>query len=116
MNTLRLGLMLSKRRKEAGLTQDELARRIGTSQGAISRLEAGSVLPTLAVLERFAAATGGPLTITVGETAPPDRDERRRRVERVLGPDPFNPWDRDPSPVERAGLLADGLTRERFEG
>jgi hypothetical protein len=42
--------------------------------------------------------------------------ERRRRVRRVLGDYLFNPWDRDPTPAEARTLVADGLTRERFEG
>ena len=53
-------------RVAAGQTQAELARRTGTTQSAISRLESGRLLPTLAVLERVAMATGRPLSITLG--------------------------------------------------
>jgi hypothetical protein len=41
--------------------------------------------------------------------------KRRQRVEAVLGENPFNPWDRDPTPAEQESLLRDGLTRESFE-
>lgn len=39
-----------------GLTQAQLAERVGTTQSAISRLEAGQVEPTLDTLRRVAAA------------------------------------------------------------
>jgi transcriptional regulator with XRE-family HTH domain len=116
MNTMRLGLELAARRREAGLTQAELARRMGTTQAAISRMEGGRVLPSLILLEKFAQSTGSPLEIVVGKaTRLPSRQERRRRVRQVLGNTVFNPWDRSPSPAEAESLNADGLTRERFE-
>jgi transcriptional regulator with XRE-family HTH domain len=53
-------------RVAAGLTQAELARRTGTTQSAVSRLESGRLLPSLAVLERVAEAVGRPITVVVG--------------------------------------------------
>ena len=44
------------RRTELGLTQDELARRMGTSHSAISRIESGQHRTSLATLERLALA------------------------------------------------------------
>jgi predicted transcriptional regulator len=44
-------------RVRAGLTQAELARRMGTTQSAIARLESGGRLPSVKTLLRFAAAT-----------------------------------------------------------
>ena len=46
------------------LTQDALARRTGTTKSAISRLESGQHAPTVATLEKIAAAFGGHLVIT----------------------------------------------------
>ena len=37
------------------------------------------------------------------------------RVDKVLADFVFNPWDRDPTPAEARTLIADGLTKERFE-
>ena len=51
-------------RVEAGLTQEQLARRMDTSQSVIARLESGRVQPSTKTLERFAAATGTRLKIT----------------------------------------------------
>ena len=52
-------------RHETGLTQEELARRAGTSQPAIARLEAGAASPSLATLERLARAADCELEIRV---------------------------------------------------
>lgn len=45
-------------RKEANMTQEEVARKIGASKGYISRLERGLVIPTVATLYRLMAAMG----------------------------------------------------------
>lgn len=50
-------------RVRAGLTQEELARRMQTTQSVIARLESGRVRPSTRTLERFAAATGTRLRI-----------------------------------------------------
>jgi transcriptional regulator with XRE-family HTH domain len=116
MDALTLGRKLARKRQEAGLTQGDVAARMGTTQAAISKIESGRVLPSFLVVDRFARALGTPMEIVFGvDPRPVTREERRRRVERVLGRDAFNPWDRDPAPVEAESLLADGLTRERFE-
>jgi len=107
---------LARLRREAGLTQAELARRLGTTQTAVSRTESGGALPGLAMIDNWSKACGRPLTLTFGVARElPSREERRRRVRRVLGGFEFNPWDRDPTEAEAESLVADGLTRERFE-
>lgn len=54
-------------RTEAGLTQAELARRMGTTQSAIARIEGGGARPSLDTLERLAAAVGEELIVGVGD-------------------------------------------------
>lgn len=56
---------LVKARTEAGLTQTEVARRIGTTQSAIARLEGGGTSPSLATLRRYAEATGTKLQVSL---------------------------------------------------
>ena len=88
---------------------------MGTNQAVISRVETGRAYPSSEVIERFARAVGQQIPVVFGESSAISRETRRRRVEAALGPNPFNPWDRDPAPAEIASLLADGLTRERFQ-
>ncbi len=45
-------------RKAARLTQEEVARRTGTSKGYISRVERGLTIPTVATLYRLVGAMG----------------------------------------------------------
>ena len=55
---------LIKARAKAGLTQDAVAARMGTTKSAISRLEAaGKHAPSLATLKRYAAAVGCDLQV-----------------------------------------------------
>ena len=54
---------LVRARMAANLTQAEVARRLGTTQSAIARLEGGKVSPSFATLRRYAAATGARLTV-----------------------------------------------------
>lgn len=56
--------MILQKRLEHGLTQKELARKIGTKQSAISRLERGTYNPTVAFLRKIAAALNTELHIS----------------------------------------------------
>ena len=51
-------------RVKAGLTQEELAERMHTTQSAIARLEGGRIMPTTRTLEKIAQATGSRLKIS----------------------------------------------------
>ena len=51
-------------RNRAGLTQEELARRMGTTQPVVARLESGRSRPSMRTLERLADATGSRLLIS----------------------------------------------------
>jgi len=59
-----LAKTLIEARKQAGLSQDQLARRMKTSQSYVARIESGQVRPSTNALERFARATGTRLKIT----------------------------------------------------
>ena len=49
---------LVARRTKLGLTQTEVAARMGTSQSAVARIESGDADVRLSTLERYAAALG----------------------------------------------------------
>ena len=54
---------LARARLRAGLSQAELAARMGTSQSTIARLESGQTLPSTKTLLRFAKATDSKLRV-----------------------------------------------------
>lgn len=60
---------LTAQRQSAGLSQTEIAARMGTSQSAVARLEAGEADLRVSTLERYAAAIGSQIRwqITLGE-------------------------------------------------
>jgi transcriptional regulator with XRE-family HTH domain len=58
-----LARALIEARGRAGLTQAQLALRMGTTQSVIARLESGRTRPTTATLQRLARATGTRLRI-----------------------------------------------------
>jgi HTH-type transcriptional regulator / antitoxin HipB len=60
-----LGERIRALREAGGISQAELARRIGSTQPSIARLEAGRVSPTLETLDRVAAALGAELVVAL---------------------------------------------------
>ncbi|HET8656199.1 MAG TPA: helix-turn-helix transcriptional regulator [Longimicrobiaceae bacterium] len=69
----KIGVLLRQAREQAGLTQEELARRMETKKSAISRIEnhAGDI--RLSTLERYAKALGRSVTLELK----PSRRTRR---------------------------------------
>jgi ribosome-binding protein aMBF1 (putative translation factor) len=59
-----LAAALIEARARAGLTQQQLADRMHTTQAVIARLESGRVKPSTRTLQRLAAATGMRLRIS----------------------------------------------------
>jgi predicted nucleotidyltransferase/DNA-binding XRE family transcriptional regulator len=80
-------------RKDANLSQTELAVRAGTSQPALARYETGVALPTLPTLERLLSACGRQLQINA-----PRSDGRPAQATSVRG---------------RLGPHAESLRRQR---
>ena len=73
-----------KARAEAGLTQAELAERIGTTQSAIARMETALAngrkhSPTIATLRRYAAALGYRVQVRFVKDKRPRNGARRGR-------------------------------------
>jgi transcriptional regulator with XRE-family HTH domain len=55
--------LITAARLEAGYTQSELAKLMGTTQSAIARMEGGRFSPTFSTLEKLAEVTGKRLEI-----------------------------------------------------
>jgi ribosome-binding protein aMBF1 (putative translation factor) len=59
-----LAASLIKARSDADLTQEQVAKAMGTTQAVVARLESGKVRPSTRTLERFASATHTRLRIS----------------------------------------------------
>jgi predicted transcriptional regulator len=56
---------LAGARRTAGLSQTEVAARMGTSQSVVARLETGDIDARLSTLQRYAAAVGRELELGI---------------------------------------------------
>lgn len=65
----RIGLAVRERRIALGLSQVEVAARARMTQPALSRLEAGGVIPTIPLLERISAALDADLIVQISPHA-----------------------------------------------
>jgi len=59
-----LAAAMIEARAKAGLTQEQVAQRMNTTQTVVARLESGRSKPSTRTLERFADATGARLKIS----------------------------------------------------
>jgi DNA-binding XRE family transcriptional regulator len=64
-----IGQAVRERRLALGLSQVELAARADMTQPALSRLEAGGVVPTIPLLERISAALDADLILEIAPRA-----------------------------------------------
>ena len=56
-------------RARAGMSQGEVAQRMGTTQSVVARLESGKRPPSMRTVQRFAQAVGGHLVLRIEQTA-----------------------------------------------
>ena len=61
-----IAVLISARIKK-GITQKDLAKKIGTKQSAIARFEAGNVNPSLEFLEKMAGVMGYKVNISLSK-------------------------------------------------
>jgi ribosome-binding protein aMBF1 (putative translation factor) len=79
---------IRERRYELDLTQRELAERADTSHSFISKLESGTHIPTIPVLQRILAVLDEDLLIGIERRIPGEESEREiAAVPGVMGPD-----------------------------
>ena len=78
---------LTAQRQAAGLSQTQVAARMGTSQSAVARLEAGEADVRASTLERYAAAIGSQISWRLEDT-PPREQLPPGGPDRGPGPDP----------------------------
>jgi len=64
----KIGVILRQARESAGLTQEEVARRLRTKKSAISRIENHAADVRLSTLRRYADAVGANLQIRLAQS------------------------------------------------
>lgn len=62
---------LIRARAEANMTQEQVAQKMQTSQSYVAKLESGRVSPSMKALQRYAAATGTRLKISLEHAVTP---------------------------------------------
>lgn len=77
--------IIREARRSAGLTQAELARRLGVAQPVVARLETRAANPTVETLDRTLRATGHRLALAI-ESHAPSVDESLIRKHLELSP------------------------------
>jgi len=65
-----LASAMIKARGDAEMTQEQVAKAMGTTQAVVARLESGNVMPSTRTLERFAKATRTRLRISFAPGTP----------------------------------------------
>lgn len=83
MNQTKTGAFLAARRKEIGLTQQELGEQLGVTNKTISRWETGAYLPDLSTIPELCRILG--ITVNeffLGEAIPPEqlREQTDRNI------------------------------------
>jgi predicted transcriptional regulator len=66
---LETGYQIARLRILQGLTQEELAEKVGTRQPSIARLESGRSMPSLSFLEKIADALDAKIEIKITSKA-----------------------------------------------
>ncbi len=101
------GPLVREARRRAGLTQAELAARVGTTQSAIARLEAGVTAPALERLDLVVRACGFALTVELDDSLDTEEWARARRNLELT------PQQRLKSAVNAARFVLAGRTAAR---
>ena len=81
-----IGAVIREARLRSGLSQRAVARRAGTSQAAISRIERGLERPTFERVEQILAGLGWRAEISLEPIAEHDAEPRRLYEEDAMAP------------------------------
>lgn len=113
LSSMSPSLLVREARKSAGLTQAQLAERMGTTQPVIARLERGGGNPTVETVERALHAAGHQLELQAVPTDLQTVDESLIRQQLALSPaDRIRALDAQ-APFARTLMEAGARARER---
>jgi transcriptional regulator with XRE-family HTH domain len=76
------GSLIAEARKRAGITQAELAARLGTHQSVVARWETGRTRPDFDIVQRAVRAAGFDLGVTISPADDHDLGLIRRELDR----------------------------------
>jgi transcriptional regulator with XRE-family HTH domain len=80
-----VGRAIARQRKRCGLTQNEVAEKLGVSFDVVSRTERGIVMPNIARLMQLAAVFGCETAELLTETSNRSTDQASRMAELIEG-------------------------------
>ena len=80
MDKYKFGEFIYQKRKARGLTQDELGRRLGVTNKAVSKWEVGETLPDVTIIRNLAEELGVSVDELLTQT---DVKEEQRKVSKV---------------------------------
>src|ERR1700694_2383740 len=83
------GKAIAQLRRSARISQAELARRMGTTQSAVARLEAGRQSPSFRTMQRAYAALGHQLELSSRAISPHARAASKTHTVREAQPIPY---------------------------
>jgi transcriptional regulator with XRE-family HTH domain len=106
-----IGAVIRKARLRSGLSQRSLARRAGTSQAAISRIERGLERPTFERVEQILAGLGWRPTVALEPLA--EHDDEPRRLHEAAGDAPATRLERGLSLSRFAATLDEAAVAVR---
>ena len=89
-DAFRLGMHLQLAREDAGMTQEQVAERMGTKKSAISRIENNAGDLRLSTLQRYAEAVGRRLILELGDpkdAVKPAKARKPRKSRKLVGTD-----------------------------
>lgn len=86
------GYQVTRLRIHAGLTQEQLAKKVGTHQSSIARLESGRVAPRVSFLRKVVEALDGKLEIKISSQGEEVAAINSLFIGRVQ---PNDPYDQD---------------------
>jgi transcriptional regulator with XRE-family HTH domain len=93
MGKINIGAFIAARRKEKGLTQEELADYLGVSKPAVSKWESGQSYPDILLLPVLAAFFNTSVDELLGYEAQLTKSEIRKLYERLAGAFASDPFD-----------------------
>jgi transcriptional regulator with XRE-family HTH domain len=94
MDSIQIGKIIALKRKEKGITQEELARHLGVSKPAVSKWESGQSYPDIILLPELAAYFNISVDQLIGYEPQMTKEDVRKLYQRLAGEFAELPFDK----------------------